>query len=156
MSILGSFQPQFWVTYLEAVLYNAWNYKWAARYVFSWEHIGQATFIIALSVSRDCGPLMNLVSRVTLGTAGVASALEELLVLLVGGLPSSRYINNQERPRGEQCGSSCEIRKENGGIVASRSGHAPQTWSRRIWLPREVAGEGSGWRQGGRDRMDFH
>lgn len=45
-SILGSCQPQFGVTYLETVLYNAWNYKWAARYIFSREHAGQATFII--------------------------------------------------------------------------------------------------------------
>lgn len=70
---------------------------------------------------------MNLVLRVTLGTAGVASALEELLVLQVEGLPSSRHINNQERPRGEQYGSSYEIRKEKGDIVALRSGHVPQT-----------------------------
>lgn len=41
MSISGSFQPQFRVTYLEAVLYNAWNYKWAALYVFSRERVGQ-------------------------------------------------------------------------------------------------------------------
>lgn len=62
-SILGSCQPQFGATYLEAVLYNAWNYKWAARYIFSWEHAGQAAFIIGLSASRDRGRLGSLVLR---------------------------------------------------------------------------------------------
>jgi hypothetical protein len=31
----GSFQPHVVVTYLEALLYNAWDYKWAAHYIFS-------------------------------------------------------------------------------------------------------------------------
>lgn len=78
MSILGSFQPQFWVTCLEAVLYNAWNYKWAAHYIFSSGHVDQATFVPGLSVSRDRGLLMSLMLRATLGTAGVASAVGEV------------------------------------------------------------------------------
>ena len=55
------------MTYLEAVLYNTWNYKWTARYIFSWEHAGQATFIIGLPVSRDGGRLVNLALRAAPG-----------------------------------------------------------------------------------------
>lgn len=58
-------------------------------------------------------------SRSSLCSGGASSSVSRGL--------TQQHKNNQKKPRGEQCGSSGKIRKEKGDIIASRSGHTPQT-----------------------------